>query len=97
MWTRWRCRRCHHDIPASLREKYRQAVAARNGEWSAGSSTSSGKKDRRTTSLEAENKELRARIEALEKKEGEGVQVEQGLPSRIESGLEEEWGVQEAG
>ena len=82
VWTRWRCRRCHHDIPASLREKYRQAVAARNGEWSAGSSTSSGKKDRRTTSLDAENKELRPRIEALEKKEGEGVQVEQGLPSR---------------
>ena len=30
------------------------------------------------------NKELRARIEALEKKEGEGVQGGQGLPSRRE-------------
>ena len=28
--------------PAGLRGKYRQAVAARNGEWSTGSSTSSG-------------------------------------------------------
>ena len=37
-------------------------------------STSSGEEDRRTNSLEAENKEFPARIEALEKKEGEGVQ-----------------------
>ena len=29
VWTRWRCRRCHHDIPAFLRGKYRQAIAAR--------------------------------------------------------------------
>ena len=31
VWTRWRCRRCYHDIPAVLRGKYTQAVAARNG------------------------------------------------------------------
>ena len=74
MWTRWRCRRCYQDIPAGLREKYRQAVAAKKGEWSTGSSTSSGEEDRRAKSLEAENKEFRARIEALERKEGEGVQ-----------------------
>ena len=42
----------------------------------------------------AENKELRARLEALEKTEGEGVQRGQGLPSRRESGLEEEWRVE---
>ena len=41
------------------------AVAGKNGEWFRGSSTS---EDGRTKSLEAENKELRARIEALEKK-----------------------------
>ena len=40
VWTRWRCRRCYHDIPAVLRGKYRQAVAARNGELSMASSTS---------------------------------------------------------
>ena len=28
-WTRWRCRRCYHGIPAGLRGKYRQAIAAR--------------------------------------------------------------------
>ena len=44
--------------------------------------------------MEAENKEPWARIEALEKKEGEGVQGGQGLPSRRESGLEEGWGVE---
>ena len=78
-------------IPAGLRGKYRQAVVGKNGEGSTGSSTSSGEEDGRSKSLEAENKELRARIEALEKKEGEGVQERQGLPSRRESGLEEEW------
>ena len=91
LWTRWRCRRFYHDIPAGLCGKYRQAVAAKNGEWSRGSSTSSGEEDRRTKSVEAENKELRARSEALEKMEGEGVQGGHGLTSRRESGLDEEW------
>ena len=59
MWTRWRCRRCYNDIPAGLRGKYRQAIAAKSGEWSTGSATSSGEEDRKTRSLEAENKELR--------------------------------------
>ena len=92
MWTRWRCRRCYHDIPAGLRGKNRQAIAARTLEWSTGSSTSSGEEDRKSKCLEAENKELRA-IEALEKKGGEGAQGGQGLPSRRESGMEEEWGM----
>ena len=94
VWTRWRCRHCYHDIPARLRGKYRQAIAARSGEWSTGSSTSSGEEERRNESLEAENKELRARLEALEKKEGEGDQGGQGFPSRRESGLEEAWGAE---
>ena len=55
--TRWHCRRC------------RQAVAAKSGEWSTGSSTSSGE-DRKARRLEAENKELRVTIDAMEKKEG---------------------------
>ena len=70
VWTRWCCRRCYHNIPTGLQEKYRQAVAAKSGEWSAGSSTSSGEEDRKIRSLEAENQELRARIDAMEKKEG---------------------------
>ena len=41
MWT----------IPA-----YRQTVAARTGEWSTGSSTSSGEEDRESKSLEAEKR-----------------------------------------
>ena len=44
-------------ITSGLRGKCR---TARNGEWSTGSSTSSGEEDRGTKSLEAENKELRA-------------------------------------
>ena len=74
-----------------MTSQYRQAIAARSGEWSTGSTTSSGAEDRMTKNLEAENKELRARIEALEKKGGEGAQGGQGLPSRGESGMEEEW------
>ena len=45
VWMRWRCRRFYSDIPAELQGKYRQAVAAKSGEWSAGSSTSSGEMD----------------------------------------------------
>ena len=33
VWTRWRCRRCCHNILATLYGKYRQAVAATSGEW----------------------------------------------------------------
>ena len=43
--------------------------------------------------MEAENKELRARTEALEKKGGEGAQGGQDPPSRKESGMEEQWGM----
>ena len=45
MWTRWRCRRCYHDIPAVFRGKYRQAVATRYEEWSTEFSTLSGEED----------------------------------------------------
>ena len=88
VWTRWRRRRCYNDIPAGLRGKYRQAIAARTGDWSTGSST--WEEDGKSKSLEAENQELQPRLEALEKKEGEGAQGGQGLPFRRESGMEEE-------
>ena len=88
MWTRWLC---YNDIPAGLRGKCRQTIAARTGVWSTGYSTSSGVEDRKSTGLEAENKELRAKLEYYEKKEGKGTQGGQGLPSRRESGMEEEW------
>ena len=65
VWTTWRCRRCCSNIPAGLQGKYRETVVAKLGEWSTGSSTSSGEEDRKARSLEAENKELRARIDAL--------------------------------
>ena len=66
--TRWRCRRCCSNIPTGLYGKHRRAIAAKSGEWSTGSSTSNGEEDRKARSPEAENKELRARIEAMEKK-----------------------------
>ena len=82
----WRCRRCYNDIQTGLRGKYRQAIAARTGDWSTGSSTASGEEDRKSKTLEAEKTELRARIEALEKKGGEGAQGGQSLPPRGEGG-----------
>ena len=88
--TRCHCRRCYHDIPAGLRGKYRQAIAGITGGWSAVPSTSSREEDRKSKSLEAGNKELRARLETL-KKGGEGAQGGQGLPSRRGVGVEEEW------
>ena len=90
-----RGRPCYNDIPTGLREKYRKAVAARTGEWSTGSSTSSGEEERKNKSLEVENKELRARLEALEK---EGEAVPRGARAfhqgERESGLEEEWSME---
>ena len=76
--TRWRCRRGYSNNPAGLHGKYRKAVAAKSGEWSSGSSASSGEEDRRAQSLGAEHKELRPRINAMEKKEG--VQKAPGIP-----------------
>ena len=81
VWTRWRCRRCYSNIPTGLQGKYRQAVAAKSVEWSTGSSTSSGEEDRKARSLEAENEELRARIDALEK---EGRSARRGRVSLLE-------------
>ena len=75
VWTRWRCNRCYHNIPASLYGKYKQAIAAKSGDWSTGSSGSSGEEERKSRSLEAENKELRARIEAMVKKEAQKGQL----------------------
>ena len=72
---------------------YRQAIAARTGEWSTGSSTSSGEEDRKSKYLEAENKELRAKQEHYQKQNGEGAQGGPSLPPRRESGMEEEWGM----
>ena len=48
VWTRWRWRRCYHNIPAALYGKYGQAVAAK-GEWSTGSSRSSGEEERKSS------------------------------------------------
>ena len=81
VWTRWRCRRCYHNIPASLFGKYKQAIAAMSGHGS------SGEEERKARSLEAENKELRARIDAVGKKEG--AQKGSGISFKEEGDSEE--------
>ena len=91
MWTRWRCRRCYHDILAGLRGKYRQAIAGRTGEWSAVSLTSSREEERKSKSLEAGNNELRARLEDLEERRRRSPR--RARPSFQEGGVEEEWGM----
>ena len=58
------------NIPAVLYGKCRQAVGAKSGEWSTGSSGSSGEEERKARALETKNKELRSRIDAMGKKEG---------------------------
>ena len=89
MCTRWSCRRRYHNIEAELYGKYRQAVAAKSGEWSTGSSGSSEEKQRKARSLELENEELRARITAMEK--NEGVQNGPGISFKEEGDLEAVW------
>ena len=82
-------------IPAELQGKYRQAIAASTGERMVyGLLNVEWRGRQEEQKLGAEKKELRARIEALEWKEGEGVQGGQGLPLGRESGLEEEWGME---
>ena len=56
------------NVPASLYGKCKQAIAAKSGDWSTGSSGSGGEEERKARSLEAENKEHRARIGAMGKK-----------------------------
>ena len=51
--------------PGRAAGKYRQAIAARNGEWSTGPSSSSGGEDKKSNIQEAEIKELRAQVEQL--------------------------------
>ena len=76
VWTRWRCRRCYKNIPAELHGEYRQAVAAKSGEWSTGSSASSGEEDRRLRSSEQglvpwkRRKECKGSQASLMKKKG---------------------------
>ena len=59
-------------------------------EWSTGSSGSSGEEERKALSLEAENKELRARFGAMGK--NEGVQNGPGIFFTEDGDLEEVWG-----
>ena len=62
VWTRWHCRPCSNNILAGLWGKSRQAVAARTGEGSTGSSSSSGEEDKKSKSQEAGIEELRAQF-----------------------------------
>ena len=87
--TRWRC---NSNIPAGLRGKYRQAISARTGEWSTGSSSSSGGEEKKSRVQEAEIKELRAQVEQLRRQQrGEAGHEGQCDPTRIETCLEEDW------
>ena len=70
--------------------KCRQALAAKSAGRSTVLSASSGEEDRKTRSLEAESKEVRARIDAMEKKEG--AQKGAGIPFKEDGDLEEVWG-----
>ena len=94
VWTKWRCWRCHNNIPAGLHGKYKQAVAAKTGDWSTGRSSSSGEEDKRSRSQEAEIKELPEHVEWFRKQRGEAGQEGESGPSRRESGLEEDWGME---
>ena len=91
VWTGWRCRRCHNNILAGLRRRYKQAVAAKIGDWSTGCSSSSGQEDEKSKSQEGQIKELREQVEWFRKQRGEAGQEGQSGPTRRGSGLEEDW------
>ena len=88
--TRWRCRRYYHDIPAGSCGKYRQAIAARTGEWFTGSSTSSEEEDRKSKDWRQKIRSIGPGLRPWKRREGkepkEGKAFHPG-----ESGMEEEW------
>ena len=69
VWTRWRCRRCYSNVPAGLQGKHKQALFAKNKEWSSGSSSSSGGDERKHSDEEEELKKLRSQVELLIKQQ----------------------------
>ena len=94
VWTRWRCSRCYHDIPAALRGKYRQAIAARTGERSTGSSTSSGEEDRKSKQIGG--REIRSfgpKLRLWRRREGKELREGKAFHPGEEGGMEEEWGM----
>ena len=68
-----------------------QAFLPRHSRRSTGSSTSKRRGRQEVQKLGGKNWKLRARIEGLEQKGGEGAQGGLGFPFRRESGMEEEW------
>ena len=93
VWTRWLSRRCYNNIPAGLLGKKRQAIAAKSGEWSAGSSASSGEEDRKARAMEAE-KGLMPWKRKEECKEGRGIRKKYGeivWKSRMRPSAAENW------
>ena len=90
----WTCKFVAGDVIITSRcrctGKYKQAIAAKSGDWSTGSSGSSGEEDREARSLEAENKELGARIDAMGKKDG--AQKGSGISLKEDGDSEEVWG-----
>ena len=89
VWTRWRCRRCYSKIPAGFQGKYRQAVAAKAGEWSTGSSTSSGDEDTKAQSLKAENTNFERGLMAWKRRKE--CKKDRGIPSREGGHSEDVW------
>ena len=88
VWARWRCRKCFSSIPSVLQGKCRQAVSAKGGRCSSGSSSSSGGDNKNCRTSDAEVQALREelnRFKNTEKKQG--VECE---PAGEEGGLEED-------
>ena len=91
VWTR-RCRRCYKNIATGLRGTYGQAVAARTGEWSTGSSSSDGEEVQKSRSREAQTEELRTQVEQFWRQRGKQYKTDrvfrrEGPVVRKKSGL----------
>ena len=89
VWTRWRCCWCHTNIPSGLQRKYGQAVSAKAGVYSSGSSSSSGGEKKRSRDAVAEIRELREELKRCkhsEKRQGTQYETAGG-----ESGHDEVW------
>ena len=74
--------------------KYKQAVAAKTGDWSTNCSSSSGEEDEKSKRQEAEIKELREQVQWFRNNKEKQVRRGKVARPKRESGLEEDWGVE---
>ena len=83
VWTRWRCRRCFSNIPASLQGTHKKAVFEKNNGWYSGSSSLSGE-ERKLGDQEEVLEKLRVQYWSCSVSSKDGAKARRRMESRRE-------------